>query len=420
MTPPVTPSITVLGAGIVGVCCALSLQREGFAVSLVDRGEPGEGCSFGNAGMIQTGSILPLAVPGILKRAPRMLLDPEGPLVVPWRQLPRLLPWLRAFAENANAETAAATARTLAAALAQAKGAYRDIAVGTLAADVFRARGELYVFRDPGAQAALAGKFALLRAHGIDYLEIPASQLKSWEPALAPDYRYGYYLPDSEYVVDPLLLTRHLFDAFIASGGRFLRADVERIERLESGRLSLRSRTETHVVDRLVVAAGAASGRIARMLGAAMPIVPMRGYHVMVPAEGLALAGPVIEGDMNIAATPMQDGIRIAGTLEFASVDSAPRWRRADMLAPMAARMLPAMRGAVRTKWFGDRPGTPDSLPVLGAAPGHANVWYAFGHGQLGLTLAAVTGRALGALIAGRQPSIDLKPFRPGRFVATG
>jgi glycine/D-amino acid oxidase-like deaminating enzyme len=185
MSGSATRSITMLGAGIVGVCCALSLQRNGFSVCLIDRGEPGAGCSSGNAGMIQTGLILPLAVPGILMRAPRMLLDPEGPLVLPWRQVPRLLPWLRAFVRNASPEKVATTTHALAALLMQAKDAYRTLVVGTPASDLFRSRGELYVFRNAAAQATLAGKFAVLRAHGIDYVEIPGANLKTWEPALA-------------------------------------------------------------------------------------------------------------------------------------------------------------------------------------------------------------------------------------------
>jgi glycine/D-amino acid oxidase-like deaminating enzyme len=236
MSGSATRSITMLGAGIVGVCCALSLQRNGFSVCLIDRGEPGAGCSSGNAGMIQTGLILPLAVPGILMRAPRMLLDPEGPLVLPWRQVPRLLPWLRAFVRNASPEKVATTTHALAALLMQAKDAYRTLVVGTPASDLFRSRGELYVFRNAAAQATLAGKFAVLRAHGIDYVEIPGANLKTWEPALAEGYGYGYYLPDSEYVVDPLGLTRCLFDAFVDAGGRFFRKEIEHIQRAPDGR----------------------------------------------------------------------------------------------------------------------------------------------------------------------------------------
>jgi D-amino-acid dehydrogenase len=281
-------------------------------------------------------------------------------------------------------------------------------------------RGELYVFRNGAARTMLAEKFAMLRAHGIDYIEIPGADLKTWEPALAEGYGYGYYLPDSEYVVDPFGLTRGLFDAFVGAGGRFLRTEIEHIRREPDGRIALHSRSDVHIASELVVACGAASGRLARMLGATMPIEPLRGYHIQVPADGMTLAGPVIEGDMNIAATPMRDGIRIAGTLEFAGMESPPRWRRADMLLPIARRMIPGLREEANVRWFGDRPGTPDSLPVLGAAPGHSNVWYAFGHGQLGLTLAAITGRLLVDLVAGRRSSVDLAPFRADRFVAAG
>ena len=412
-------SVTVLGAGIVGTCCALALQREGFSVCLIDRQAPGSGCSSGNAGMIQTGSVLPLAVPGILQRVPRMLLDPEGPLVLNWGQLPRLFPWLRAFLRNANPSAMAVTAGVLSSLLAEAKAAYRTMAEGTAAQSLFRPRGELYVFGSEESYKAASSKFATYREYGIAHVEMSAAELSAFEPALSPLYKRGYYLPDSEYVVDPQLLTQRLFEAFVKAGGRFVSADVRRLERAPDGEWLLKLEADDLKAERLVISAGAQSGRFSNMLGAAMPVEPLRGYHVMVSGDGPQLAGPVIEGDMNIAATPMLGGIRIAGTLEFSGHSQSPRWRRADMLLPMAKRMLPKLNGEVSQRWFGDRPGMPDSLPVLGAAPGLSNVWYAFGHGQLGLTLAAITGRLLADIVIGRVPSIDVAPVRPGRFVAT-
>jgi len=411
-------SVAVLGAGIVGTCCALALQRQGLSVVLIDRNEPGLGCSFGNAGMIQTGSVVPLAVPGILKRVPRMLFDSQGPLVLNWTQLPRLFPWLSAFLQNANPSALNRTAIALSALLAEAKVAYRKLSERTEALSLFRARGELYVFASDASYAALNSRFAIYRQHGVEYVEMSADELRAFEPHLSERYKRGYYLPDSEYVVDPLALTQRLASAFTDAGGTFVRAGAKNLKQSPSGEIILKLDKGEIEADRLVIAAGSESGRLAKTLGADMPVEPLRGYHVMMVDDGIKLSGPVIEGDMNIAALPMPSGIRIAGTLEFAGHHASPRWGRADMLVPMAKRMLPEIRGEARTRWYGYRPCMPDSLPVLGVAPGHSNVWYAFGHGQLGLTLAGISGQLIAEMVTGQAPSIDISPFRPNRFMA--
>ncbi len=368
--------------------------------------------------MIQTGSVVPLAVPGILKRVPRMLFDSEGPLVLNWTQLPRLLPWLRAFLQNANPGAMARTARALSALLLEAKGAYRKLSEGTDALTLFRPRGELYVFASDTSYAALTSRFAIYRQHSVDYVEMSASELKAFEPHLSERYKHGYYLPDSEYVVDPLLLTQSLVSAFTKAGGTHMRADVTSLRRSPSGEVVLKLENGDVEADRLVIAAGSESGRLAHSLGTNMPVEPLRGYHVMMSDDRIKLSGPVIEGDMNIAALPMTSGVRIAGTLEFAGHRSSPRWGRADMLVPMAKRMLPEISGGAIKRWYGYRPCMPDSLPVLGAAPGQSNVWYAFGHGQLGLTLAGISGQLIAEMVTGQVPSTDIAPFQPNRFLA--
>lgn len=398
------------------MCCALALQREGYSVTLIDQAEAGMGCSFGSAGMIQTGSVLTLAQPGILRRVPRMLLDPEAALVLRWRQLPRLLPWLAALLQNAHPDRVAANARHLARLLSGAKQAFRTIANDPAVQAIFRPRGELYVFPSERTYTAATEKFPAFRDHGIEYLPLLGDRLVAFEPAISPAYRHGYYLPDSEYVVDPLRLSKRLFDVFLAAGGTFVHCRVEALCVLENGLVRLTGSGVSLVCERLVLAAGAASGSLSGMLGITAPIEPLRGYHVMVPGDGVTLSGPVIEGVMNIAATPMAEGIRLAGTLEFAGFTTRPNWRRSAMLAPMAQRMLPGLSRQARTRWFGDRPGTPDGLPVIGRAPNVPNIWCAFGHGMLGLTLAAVTGQLIAQAVVGAPTAVDLNAFRPDRF----
>lgn len=414
------PAVTVLGAGVVGLCCALALQKEGFAVTLIDQRDPGMGCSFGNAGMIQTGSVSPLAQPGILARVPRMLLDPEAALVLRWTQIPRLLPWFSSLLRNARPDRVAANTRALATLLSRAKQAYRAIAGDPGIQSVFRARGELYVFSDERAYGAAAAKFPTYRDHGIEYEPLLGAELAAFEPALSATYRHGYYLPDSEYVIDPLSLSKRLFELFVVAGGAFVRGAVVAMSAQGDGTVRLTVTGRELVCERLVLAAGATSGLLGRMLGIAAPIEPLRGYHVVVPEGGVTLSGPVIEGVMNIAATPMLDGIRLAGTLEFSGFATEPNWRRSAMLAPMAQRMLPRLSLEARSRWFGDRPGTPDGLPVIGRAPRVPNVWCACGHGMLGLTLGAVTGELIARAIAGRPTCVDLEPFAPARFAKAG
>ncbi len=344
---------TVLGAGIVGACVALALRRDGHDVTLVDRDEPGNGCSFGNAGFIQNAMPHPMAMPGLARNLPRLLFDAHSPLSIKWRHLPRLAPWLARFLRSASP-----------------------------------ARVE----------------------------RIERDQLRQMEPALNPDYADAYHLPETFYTVDPSGLTRRIVERLVESGGTLVRADIRDIELGTDGPRALTTATGAMDVDNLVVAAGIQSAPFAARLGDRVPLESARGYHVMIPDPGVALQGPVVDGAMHFGATPMRGGLRLAGTLEFASVHAPPDFRRADMLLPMAKKMLPGLSGEVATRWMGHRPATPDSLPVLGRSSRSANVVYAFGHGQLGLTMAAVTGEVIADVAAGRDPGLDLAPYSAGRF----
>jgi D-amino-acid dehydrogenase len=409
------PHVTILGAGIVGTCTALALQREGFRVALLDRDEPGSGCSAGNAGMIQTGSVAPLAAPGLFGRLPGMLLDRDGPLVVRWSHLLRVAPWLLAFARNASPQRLEATATALASLLARAGDSYHQLLRTAAAEHLVRPKGELYVYR-AAAPAGLDEKFELYKRHGVEFTVLHESALRQMEPALSRSYRSGYYLPGSFYTVDPQRLTRNLAEDFARRGGEIRRAEVRGIAIGSDGKNALRTAAGEIPVEALVVAAGAFSRQFAAALGAPVPLETLRGYHIMIPSDGFVLQGPVIEAEMSFGAVPMSGGIRVAGTVELAGLDAPPDWRRAEMLLPMVRQMFPDLRGEINSRWMGHRPGMPDSLPVIGPAPGHPGVWFAFGHGTLGLTLAAITGELVAEGLSGKQTSVDLSPFRVTRF----
>lgn len=408
-------SILVLGAGVVGTALALTLRRRGAEVTLVDATGPGAACSAGNAGMIQIGSSLPLAQPGILRQVPGMLTDPEGALVLRPLRVPGMLPWGIKLLRAARPEAAEAGERHLAGLLAGATPAWERLRAWSPVADLFRQRGELYVTRSAEVFAELDHKRAVCERNGVAAEVMDRAALRDMEPALAPDYTHGLYLPGSSYVVSPKAVCLALYNQFLAEGGRAVLHRVTGLRRDASAVTLTAEDGATLNARRLIVAAGAVSGQL-RGLGLSLPLEPMRGYNIMLDAPGLSLNGPVIEAEMNIAVTPMANGPRVAGTLEFAGFRRAPDWRRAQMLLPLAQRMLPGLGDAgIAEKWSGERPGTPDSLPLMGPATGPDDpVWIATGHGMLGLTLAAQSAELIAEGLAGRTDA--LAPFHPARF----
>jgi len=406
----------VLGAGIVGVCTALALQREGWSVTLVDRGEPGLGCSFGHAGIIHSGGCIPLATPGILRAGPRMLLDPEGPLIIRWRYLPRLLPWLAkmsAASGRARVERACSALAPLALA---ARNAYRPVLEEAGADDLVRPRGELCVYRRKSAFEAAAWEMGVRRRFGIPVEELEGKALFEMEPALSPAYRYAHYLPASAFTVNPLRLVQKLAALFVRKGGKLLRADVRGARPDGAGGAVLATADGELRTENLAVCAGAFSRPFAASFGARVPLETWRGYHVMVPNGNLRLNGVVIDGEMHFGVTPMDEGIRVAGLIELASLDAPPRYERADLFVKLARSLIPGFPSEAVSRWMGHRPGMPDSVPVIGRSPRHRNVYFAFGHGMLGFTFGAVTAQLVADLAAGRASAIDMAPYGADRF----
>lgn len=408
-------TVTVVGAGIVGICCALYLQRQGFSVVLMDRAEPGAECSSGNAGMIQASSIFPFAMPGILRRVPRMLVDPTGPLAVEWRDALELAPWMRRFFHETASRRAEHNMQALAQLQRFARETYEPL-LDADAADLVRPRGELYVYRNEAAYSGLQGKFAAYRRHGVECIELSAAALRDYEPALAPDCRWGFYVPRSQYIRDPHALCGILARRFAADGGEVVREEVLPLTRDENGSISrLQTSNGVRSVDNLVIAAGVFSKQLLAALDVLVLLTPMRGYHLMVE-DNVRLNGPVIDGERSFGVIPMNKGIRLAGTAEFASLRRAPNWKRADMLLPLARKVIPSLNASILSRWMGNRPSTPDSLPVLGPLSAARNVWCAFGHGQSGLTLAAISGRVVANGLSGQPQPFSLHPYRPERF----
>ncbi len=412
----VSINVGVLGAGIVGVCVALALQRDGHAVTLIERDEPGRGCSFGNAGIIHTGGCVPMSTPGNILTFPRTLFDPESALRIPACDLPRLMPWLLRMLAQSQPARVQANAKALAPLALAAAKAYDPLLREAGCEDVMRPRGELYVYRTEAAFKAAEWEMKLRREFGVPVENLEGGAIREMEPALSTEYRYAHWQPASRFVTSPLRLTQSLAALFVAKGGTILKADVSETRPDGSGGATLVTSNGEIRAEKLVICAGAFSKKFAARFGADIPLQTWRGYHVMAPYEGITMNGLVADGEKHIAVSPMEDGLRVAGMLEIANLDSPPNYERTDMFLRLAKSMIPAFPSTVDRRWMGNRPGMPDSLPVICRAPRHENIYFAFGHGTLGLTFGAVTGQLIADLAANRKPPIDLWPYRATRF----
>jgi len=408
--------VTVVGAGVVGAATALTLRRRGFEVSLIERGEPGMGASYGNAGYLSKSGVVPTATPGILWKVPRLLMDPLGPLTIRWSYLPRMLPWLWRFVRASDPKRCEEISLALMALLKPGHDCYAELLGGPEFEEIAPHRGILYVYEtDKGFDGAKWGN-DLRRRRGVEWRYVPPEQIRQIEPALAPNFRHGVHLPDMRHLKDPLRLTRTLVRKFAEAGGELVQAEVKGVARGASGSLALDTASGRRKTDRLVIAGGAWSRRLAAEAGARVPLDTERGYHVTIKNPGAAPRMPVGAGDRYFAVTPMEIGLRVAGTDELGGLSLPPNWARAKLLQRQVERMFPGLDAARGEFWMGFRPAMPDSLPVIGPVPGDDRVYLAFGHGHLGVTFAAVTARLVADLMAGEKPIVDPAPYRAGRF----
>ena len=410
--------VAVIGAGIVGLSCAAHLVRDGWRVSVFDPDTPGDAAftSFGNAGAISAQSIVPMSGPGILRQVPTWLLDPLGPLAIRWPYLPRLLPWLIRFVKAGTAERVRGQVKALHALHAPVVEAHRELADWADAMDLIQQNGSLSVYETEKAFEGDRRARDLQREHGIAVEELGPEELRQLELALAPVFVRATWYPNGAHCINPGELARRLATALAGAGVTFVREAVTGFEMGEGGPNAVRTEGRRHDVDRVVVAAGAWSGRIAAWVGDRVSLESERGYHMILPHPGFETRRPISFVERRFMCTAMQSGLRLAGTVEFAGLDAEPNWGRADRLVEHARGVFRKIDSGDGSRWMGQRPATPDSLPVIGRSPRHPYLFYAFGHGHLGLTAGPVTGRHIAALVAGRKPDIDLAPFAIDRF----
>ena len=410
------PHVVVIGAGVVGLCCASHLQQRGHRVTLIDPRPPGEYCSFGNAGCFSRASCVPLGLPGMWKKVPAWLLDPTGPLHIPLRYGLQIAPWLWRFQRASTMARVNRIADALHALLTVTLDKWRPLATRAGVPELIVQNGYAFAYESAAAFEGDALGREIRRAHGVAIEVLKGPDIVAFEPALSPAVTHLVVLPEQGHCPNPLRLSRALAARLREDGARFVTGTVNGFEIVDGRVTRVQADAGPIDADIVVIAAGVHSRPLAAQLGSDVPLETERGYHAMLASPGIAPRIPVASGEGKYFVTPMEQGLRIAGTVELAGLHAPPDDRRADALVDKAKRLLPELSTSNVERWMGHRPSLPDSLPVIGRSQRAANAFLAFGHGHVGLTAAAPTGEIVADLVTGRTPFIDVSPFSAARF----
>jgi D-amino-acid dehydrogenase len=406
--------IIVIGAGIVGVSTAIELQRDGADVILIDRADPGEGASWGNGGVLASCSIVPVPVPGLLRKAQGMLLDRDAPLFLRWSHLPRAAPWLRRHLGHATADQAERTARALLPIIGDSLADHQALASGTPAERWIRPCDYTFVYPDRAAFQDDAFAWNIRRDNGFAWDEIEGPALRAYAPALSETAAgFAARLEGHGRVTDPGRYVKDLAADFKASGGRVVKADVTGFATSGNRVTGIRAGGETLPCAAAVLTTGAWSEHLARALGVDVRIESERGYHIELWEPNLTFDAALMISSGKFVVTPMDGRIRLAGIVEFGGLEAPPSRGPFGLLRRATARTMPGLTWKRETEWMGHRPTTVDSIPLIGPAPKPQGVWLGFGHHHVGLTGGPKTGRILARMIAGRVPNMDLTPYAP-------
>ncbi len=408
--------IAVIGAGIVGLSCALWLQKKGFDVTLIDPADPGSGASSGNACTIADYACVPVNSPAIFKSLPKLLFSPDSPLSLRPGYALRHPLWMLDFLLNCREKKVARSIRLLARLLAKTWDGLDPLLDMADARDLLEQRGCLYLYRTEAAYAAAQSGNGLRRKYGVEYREVDGGEIRELEPNLKPDFARGLLFERASHVLNPLTLCQRYFDCFQRHGGEFLRARASAVwHGVDSIQVELDAGNRIDA-RRVVVAAGAFSRRIDGVPMQLLPLDTERGYHVQYAGSQHLVSRPVAWNEAGFYATPMNEGLRVAGTVELAGLDAPPNPRRLEYLARKAGEMLDLPAKPDR-EWLGFRPTLPDALPVIGFSTVSEYILYAFGHQHVGLTLAGITGKLIAELANREAPALEIKPYSPARFL---
>ncbi|GHC72573.1 NAD(P)/FAD-dependent oxidoreductase [Limoniibacter endophyticus] len=416
-------SVAVLGGGIIGLYSALELLDRGYQVSLIEPAAPGgrQAASYGNGTWINEGAIIPISLPGLWKSIPGFLRDPTGPFVIQASHIPRILPWLIRFV--AAGRSWQRVERDIPARLALLKGAvshYQARAANAGMAELIGTQGVMYVYRNRAEYELDLKAWDLRKKYGIACSMHEGTELRRYAPDLSPDYKIGMRILPAISLRDPGAFCAGLARLFQRHGGRLVAATAKGFDLKDNRLRGVHTDQGTVTCDRAVIAAGIGSAGLARAAGDRVPLIAERGYHIEILDCPIRLVTSLMPADGKMAVASTRAGLRLAGQVELASCSSAPDWRRARIQLTHACRMFPQIKEKIENgphdMWMGNRPSTPDCLPVIGTSSGSPDIFHAFGHGHTGMVMAPNTARLVAGLLSNAALAIDPQPYSPRRF----
>ena len=406
--------IGIIGAGIQGICNALFLQKKGYQVTLFDKDEPGNlSASYGNAGHFSPYASIPLNRPDILLDVPAMLLSSSGPLALKWNYVPKMIPWFLKFLKNCSTKNMMHTAKYMHQILDIALPAYDELFEEIDLSGLVENKGIMYIWNDQNLKSRKL-EINIRNEIGAEQQLLNQKEIHDLEPNIKKIYHAGVFYKKARHARNPGKILLKLFDLFLKKGGRFLKLNIQDIT-LDNEKPILKSEAQQFIFDKIVIACGAFSKKLTDQLDEKIPLDTERGYHIHFKGCDHLISRPVVFQNRGFGITPMEQGLRVVGTVEFGGLKNPLSKGRIKNLVNNAKYMLDGLPEH-EDEWLGFRPTLPDYLPVIGPSKNYKNVFYSFGHHHLGWTLAAISGKIISNMIANKNTNLNLEPYSSKRF----
>jgi D-amino-acid dehydrogenase len=406
--------IGIIGAGIQGISNALFLQKKGFEVTIFDKDDPGSpAASYGNAGHFSPYACVLMNRPDILTDVPAMLLSSTGPLALKWNYVPKMIPWFIQFIRNCTTKRMMHTAKNMNQILNLALSAYDELFDDVELDGLVEKKGILYIWNDQSLKSRDL-EIKVRDELGVDQQVVSPKEIHDLEPNIKPFYHGGVYYKHGRHARNPKKILLKFFDLFLKKGGKFLKKNVQDIN-FDGEKPAIKTETQRYIFDKLIIACGAFSKKLTDNLGERIPLDTERGYHVHFKNCDHLLKRPVIFSNRGFGITPMEQGLRVVGTVEFGGLKNPLSKSRVKNLINNAKYMLGDLPEH-EDEWLGFRPTLPDFLPVMGPSKKYKNIFYCFGHHHLGWTLGPISGKIISGMIAEENTNLNLDPYSPKRF----
>ena len=405
--------IGIIGAGIQGVCNALFLQKKGFDVTLFDRDEPGNAASYGNAGHFSPYASVPLNRPDILTDVPSLLISSRGPLALKWNYVYKMLPWFMKFIQNCSQKKMMHTAKYMHQILNLSLTAYDELFDEIDLGGLIENKGILYVWNDQNLKSREL-EINIRKELGVKQQVLNKKEISDLEPNLKPFYHGGVFYDYARHARNPKKILLKLFENFVHKGGKFLKLNINNLDFDETNPV-LRSENKRYKFDKLIIACGAFSKKLTDKLHEKIPLDTERGYHIHFKDFDHLISRPIVYSNRGFGMSPMDQGLRVVGTVEFGGLDNVLTKNRIKNLILNSKEMLDGLPEH-KDEWLGFRPTLPDFLPVIGPSKNYENVYYCFGHHHLGWTLGAISGKIIANMISKENTNLNLEPYSSLRF----